>query len=213
MIIEFKESRFFTLITSFVSILGSFTLFSLLSYNMSEIEFNNFAVEIRYAGFIAGLASMHLGYSLISHSKEYFFSKVFPSIFWSVFIISVLYGGVFSFLYSDSIGIVFWIIATAIFHIFINSIRVQSNGEANIISIFIKFFVLIIIGWISLYSFFLNFYAIYGLVTIVIMITILISRGFSLLYFSLSDAKKVIKHTTSRMIDEIIRLSFYLIPI
>ena len=119
MVAGFKDQRLFTLIASFFSILGSFCLFSLLSYNMSEADFDSFAVEIRYAGFIAALASMHLGYSLVSFSKKDFFNKVFPSIFWGVFILAFLFGGLFSILYGEMSGVLLWIVATSIFHIFI----------------------------------------------------------------------------------------------
>jgi hypothetical protein len=210
---SFIDKRLFTLIASFFSTLGAFSLFSLLSYNMSESDFNSFAIEIRYAGFIASIASMHLGYSLVTFSKEDFFNKFFPSMFWAVFIIAFIFGGIFSILYDEVNGVLIWILSTAVFHIFINSIRVQSNGIANLISIFIKFFALLFLGWISLSSNLLDFYSLYGLVVMFIMVWILIKRGFSLFYFSISKVIVMIKHTSSRMSDEIIRLSFYFIPI
>ena len=211
--LQFYERRVFTFVASLFTSLGSFSLFSLLSYNMSALNFSSFAIEIQYAGFIAGLASMHLGYSLVTYSQENFFDKVFPGVFWSVFTLALLFGGMFSYLYSENFGIVIWIVATSIWYIFINSIRAQSNGDANVLSILIKFLVLLGTAWISLYIYFFDFYTLYGFMSMILMIFILWRRGFSFWYFSPRRVLRIFKHTSSRFFDELIRLSFYLIPI
>jgi len=207
-------SKTLTIASSLMSLFGIFLLLGFFSRYWQVDEFNTFVVDMRYMGYVAVIASMSLGYSIASMSEEHDLqSVVFPNASFLTIFNSLVLGFLYVYFLSKSEVVIFWIVAISYFHIFISSIRVMSFYGANLYTVLLKFLFLLVSGLLTIDYPLDSFFAIYGVLLLVVMAYILYLKNFQFPNFSLRIIKALIGHSWSRLLDNSIRMSYYIVPI
>lgn len=208
------SSKILTIASAFTSMFGMFLLLGFFSRHWQVDEFNSFVVNLRYMGYVAVIASMSLGYSIASMSKEHDLqSVVFPNASFLTLFNSLVMGFLYVYFLSKSESIIFWIVAISFFHIFISSVRVMSFYDANVYTVLLKFFILLVSGLLIINYSLDSFFVVYGLLLLMVMAYILYLKNFQFKNISLQIIKALIGHSWSRLLDNSIRMAYYIVPI
>jgi O-antigen/teichoic acid export membrane protein len=84
---------------------------------------------------------------------------------------------------------------------------------ANLYTVLLKFLFLLVSGLLTIDYPLDSFFAIYGVLLLVVMAYILYLKNFQFPNFSLRIIKALIGHSWSRLLDNSIRMSYYIVPI
>lgn len=203
--------------SSVLSVVAMLILMGLFSNIWPAKSFLQFAADIRTAGFLISLGSFSLGFAIISRAKELALKRViYPVAFWSVAALSGFISVVWVIGFGGSLSVSTWVVAGAIFHVYVSSLRVDGTGYASLVTILCKFGFVILcsIVTLSLDEKAEFYFCLYGGSLIAWVIYDSWRTGFSFLGSGFGSTVALLySDNWTRALDNIVRASFHILPV